>query len=256
MIVNYHTHTWRCRHALGEDKEYAQQAMAAGLETLGFSDHTPYWFSGDYYSTYRMFPEQLAEYAQSVRSLKEEFSGQLSICLGVEAEFYPAYFGELLPRLQDAGIEYMLLGQHFVGDEIGQHYCGSPTADPDILKQYCRQVRDAMETGLFTYLAHPDLLLFAGNPGLYREEMAGLCRAAKACGVPLEVNLLGLAGGRHYPNADFWAIAGEENCPVVLGRDAHDPRHFADTATEEKALAFVKQFHLHLLERPPLRSIL
>ncbi len=41
FIANYHTHTKRCRHAVGEDREYVEAAIEAGLKVLGFSDHTP-----------------------------------------------------------------------------------------------------------------------------------------------------------------------------------------------------------------------
>ena len=54
MIANYHTHTARCGHAAGTEDEYVQQAIQSGLKILGFSDHTPYWFAGEYYSRMRM----------------------------------------------------------------------------------------------------------------------------------------------------------------------------------------------------------
>lgn len=41
MLANYHTHTFRCRHALGEDREYIEHAIDGGLKVLGFSDHCP-----------------------------------------------------------------------------------------------------------------------------------------------------------------------------------------------------------------------
>ena len=44
MIVNYHTHTTRCNHASGTEKEYVEAAIETGLKVLGFSDHTPYPF--------------------------------------------------------------------------------------------------------------------------------------------------------------------------------------------------------------------
>ena len=44
MIANYHTHTYRCGHAEGNERDYAEQAVKAGLRTLGVSDHTPYDF--------------------------------------------------------------------------------------------------------------------------------------------------------------------------------------------------------------------
>ena len=48
LNANYHTHTARCRHASGREEEYIQQAISSGLKVLGFSDHTPYPFQGDY----------------------------------------------------------------------------------------------------------------------------------------------------------------------------------------------------------------
>lgn len=37
MIANYHTHTWRCRHADGTEREYVERAIEGGLKILGFS---------------------------------------------------------------------------------------------------------------------------------------------------------------------------------------------------------------------------
>ena len=55
MKHNYHTHTTRCNHAEGEDRAYIENAIQGGLETLGFSDHAPYFFPDtDHYSVFRM----------------------------------------------------------------------------------------------------------------------------------------------------------------------------------------------------------
>ena len=160
MIANYHTHTPRCRHAEGSEREYVENALKRGLKIFGFSDHTPQWFPGTYYSTMRMFPEQLEDYCQTVRALQKEYAGRLEIPLGVEVENYPDIFGELMRHLRDAGIEYMLLGQHWIGNEDGEPYSGRPTENVRQLERYCNQLIDGMYTGLFSYVAHPDLLHF------------------------------------------------------------------------------------------------
>ncbi|HOV64555.1 MAG TPA: PHP domain-containing protein, partial [Spirochaetia bacterium] len=41
-MINLHTHTYRCKHAVGDVPDYLTCAEAAGITTLGFSDHTPY----------------------------------------------------------------------------------------------------------------------------------------------------------------------------------------------------------------------
>ena len=48
MLANFHTHTYRCHHASGTDREYVESAIRAGVKVLGFADHSPYWFPGDY----------------------------------------------------------------------------------------------------------------------------------------------------------------------------------------------------------------
>ena len=37
--INFHTHTKRCKHAKGEDKDYIDAAIKNNLDILGFSDH-------------------------------------------------------------------------------------------------------------------------------------------------------------------------------------------------------------------------
>lgn len=255
MIANYHTHTWRCNHASGKEVQYVDAAVQRGLKILGFADHSPYFFSGDYYSRFRMWPRQLDDYISTILALREEYRGKIELHVGLELEYYPSYFPKLLDFLRDRPVEYLLLGQHFIGDEMGEHYSGNPTADESILRQYCRQTMDAMNTGLFTYLAHPDLLHFTGSSRVYRHYMRQLCAEANSCGIPVEINLLGLSESRHYPNGLFWEIAGEEGCQAVLGCDAHSPKALTDTATEEKALALAGRYGIPVLETVPLRPI-
>ena len=99
------------------DEEYVENALEAGIQILGFSDHTPYFFPGDHYSRFRMRPEAFPGYCQSVESLKADYKGKMEIHLGVEAEFYPKLFPKLLSYLQEMGTQYLLLGQHDIRNE-------------------------------------------------------------------------------------------------------------------------------------------
>lgn len=255
MLANYHTHTWRCGHAKGTEREYVDAAIERGLEILGFSDHTPCPFPWYHHSLIRMKCSQIVDYVDAVSALRDEYSGIIDIRLGVEAEYYPAYFSELRSMLADHDIEYMILGQHFLDNEVFAHYCGRPTVSEAHLAQYCRQTRDAMQTGLFSCFAHPDLLRFIGNEHTYTRHMRGLCKDAKSCGMPLELNLLGLEAGKHYPNRRFWEIAAEEGCSVIFGCDTHDPAALLDRGSEEKAMELINELGLMLVERLELRPI-
>ena len=255
MIANYHTHTTRCNHAEGTEDAYIRSALEAGLQIMGFSDHTPYPFPASHNSPFRMKLHELAEYVDMVLALRKAYAGKIEIPLGLEVEYYPKFFPELVTILQDHGIEYMLLGQHFLFNEIECIGSAGPTADVAHLRQYCDQTIEAMYTGRFTYFAHPDLVRFVGSDQVYRQEILRLCRAAKECQVPLEINLLGFREGRHYPNRRFWEIAAEENCPVVLGVDAHQPQHSCHRQALQMAHDLVADLQLPLLDTVPLRPL-
>ena len=257
MIANYHTHTYRCGHAVGSEREYVEAAMRAGLRTLGISDHTPYDFfdSAPRNRPMRMKPEELPEYAQSVRTLAAEMSGRIEILLGVEAEYYPKYFRRTLSLLHDNGVEYMILGQHFLGNEIDAPYSGLKSDREEVLTSYVDQCIEALGTGLFTYFAHPDLVHFTGGDEVYTRHIRRLCRAARETGTPLEINLLGMREGRHYPTERFWQIAAEEGNAVILGCDAHSPEQLLSPEYEQSALELIRRLGLKLLDRAEIRRI-
>ena len=255
MIANYHTHTHRCNHAVGREEEYVLEALKAGLKILGWADHTPYIFSGGYYSHYRMRPIQLPGYVKTIQELRKQYAGQIEMPIGLETEYYPRHFSDLIEFLRDHPIDYLILGQHFIGNEYDAPYSGLVTDDKEVVRRYCRQSMEAMNTGLFTYFAHPDLIHYQDDWKFFQEAVRPMCAEAKSCGIPLEINLLGIREGRHYPNRYFWEMAAEEGCDVILGVDAHSPKAMNHPESVQKGLALAKEFGLNVLETAELRSI-
>lgn len=254
MVMNYHTHTPRCHHAVGSERAYIERAIEAGMSVLGFSDHVPYPFDPGYYSNFRMRPEETAEYIQTLLQLREEYRGRIEIKIGFEAEYYPAYFDRLLELLAPYPVDYLLLGQHFLENETSRLYSGDKTESEGRLAKYVDQVIAGMETGMFSYLAHPDLVDFVGEAAAYRRQCLRLCQAAKALDIPLEINLLGIREARAYPRRDFFAIAAEAGAQAVLGSDAHQPEAVYDPASREKALKMAQELGLTVLSQVRLRS--
>ena len=247
MKANYHTHTWRCKHAVGEERQYVENAIKGGIQILGFSDHTPMPYKGGYVSPSKMSLDELEGYVDTVLSLKQEYASDIEIHLGLEVEYYPAYFEDLLRFCEDYPIEYFLLAQHFLGNEIGEVFSGNVTHEKQSLTRYVDQCIEAMETGRFTYLAHPDLLNYQGDDAFYQAEMRRLCQGAKRLDVPLEINFLGIWDHRHYPHPLFWPLAAEEGNTVIFGSDAHRPDKVYNPEAEKVALSMVEKYHLPLL---------
>lgn len=252
MLFNYHTHTKRCRHANGEDREYVENAIQKGMQVLGFSDHAPYLFKDpNYYSQFRMFTDQLEEYAESVRSLQKEYANDIRILCGFELEYYPALHAEEKKFLSKVQPDYFIMGQHFAGNEIDSPYVPLMD-DSDNFTAYISQVLEGLKTGDFLYLAHPDLAGYRYPEEVIQREYRRLCEGAKALDIPLEINFLGLRTKRHYPNQRLFKIAAEVGNKIIFGADAHEPQHCCDLETEKEALRWVEALGLQLIDNPIL----
>ena len=246
-IANYHTHTYRCGHARGEDRRYVEEAIEAGIRTLGFSDHAPMPFPSGHHSGFRVQMRDAEGYFASLSDLKKEYARDITIHIGVEAEFYPETFDLFWDYISQFPLEYMILGQHFIGREEDGLYSGAASPSEEKLVKFTDNVIAAIETGKFLYVAHPDLLNYTGEYEPYHREMTRLCKAAKDAGVPLEINRLGYFEHRIYPSDRFFQIAGEVGCDVVIGSDAHSPDVFRDHASIEGCAALAEKHGLNIL---------
>ncbi len=255
MEYNYHTHTTRCRHASGTEREYIENAIKAGMKTLGFSDHVPYPFPADYYSGFRMATDQTEDYATTLAALREEYKGKIDIKIGYEAEFYPLFFDKMIHLVTSYPCDYLILGQHFLENEITHRYSGAKTDDERYLRQYVDQTCEAMKTGAFSYFAHPDLVNFVGDGAVFDREYSRLIGCAIDCGMPLEINLLGVRDHRHYPNMRFLSLCGKMNAPVCAGCDAHSADAISDDASYAKAMEWVEEYGLNFVKNPQIHSM-
>ena len=246
-IANYHTHTYRCGHARGEDREYVEEAIKAGIKTLGFSDHAPMPFPSGHRSGHRVQMDRAYDYFYSIGELKREYAKDITIHIGVETEFYPETFDLFWDYITQFPLEYMILGQHFIDSEEAQLYSGSPSPSEEKLVRFTNNVIDAIHTGKFLYVAHPDILNYTGEYEAYHREMTRLCKAAKEAGVPLEINRLGYFEHRIYPSDRFFAIAAQVGCDVVIGSDAHSPDVFRDLSSIEGCAALAHKHNLNIL---------
>ena len=88
MLANYHSHTPRCNHATGSEKEYIESAIANGFKILGFSDHTPQPYPSSFKSNIRMGMEELENYVDTLVNLREEYKDDITIYIGFEVEYF------------------------------------------------------------------------------------------------------------------------------------------------------------------------
>ena len=254
MVANYHTHTWRCGHAAPDERAYIERAIEAGYEILGFSDHGPQRFPDGFRSGFRMQLEHLEGYVQTLCDLRREYADDITILIGYEMEYYPLLFAETLERVCGYPIDYMILGQHFIENEITHHYAMDIRTDQTHLSTYVNEILEGLSTGAYSYVAHPDLPDWEGDETFYRREMIRLCEGAKRLSIPMEVNLLGLSGHRCYPSERFFRIAAEVGCEIVIGCDAHSPEMVYNPGLLADASAFCDRVGLEPIPKVTLRD--
>ena len=255
IIANYHTHTTRCGHASGTDREYVEAAIKAGLQILGFSDHTPYPTRPGLVSGMRIKLEETENYFDSITSLKKEYAGDIKIYAGVEAEYFPQFFDGLLEYLKDYPLDYMILGEHFIPDEQYGSYVGGKFTTRAKLDMYTENTIAGMRTGKFAYVAHPDLPFYVGDDHTeaLKDSYRQICTVAKELDLPLEINALGNSRDISvYPSDDFLDIAAEIGNTMIIGIDAHSPSHFFNYDNVADCINKATSRGLKLLDKLPL----
>ena len=241
QAFNYHTHTRRCGHAsIADDSEYVKAAREQGIMRLGFSDHVPLSILEYPDLSSKMHISEVDDYLSSISALKNE-NPDMEILCGFEAEYDPMKKGFLGELRND--VDYLVLGQHYVKEGFKTVKAEAAAYYPLV---YADSVCEAMKTGLFDIVAHPDMYMqyrdsFTTDAQRRMFDEASESAARKICetaadlGIPLEINLSNVSrnivmedGNYAYPHPLFWNIASEYDVKVLYGVDAHDPSQLTE----------------------------
>ena len=260
MIANYHNHTNRCGHGQLEatDEEYVLAAIEGGFQIMGFSDHNPMPSQYPRQEKVRMDMAQLPEYTASVRHLQEKYKDKIRIYHALECE----YTADILPWLRKIRpqYDYLILGTHwYLEDGKFLFYYGHATL-PEHVARYTATTLEAMDTGLYIYLAHPDLVCndYPTFDNACIDSAYAICRKAKELDMPLEYNqyglrkqMLGSPTGLGYPNRFFWEIAAEVGNTAIIGLDAHRPSQYLNKELIGRAEEDLARLGIPVLETLP-----
>lgn len=264
---NYHTHTKLCRHAKGMPIDYVRKAIALGMKELGFADHgyVPKSFFPDYAKNsvpVRMTEEEFYDiYIPSINECKEQFSSELKVFSGLECEYFCQHY-DYYKGLKDH-LDYLIFGQHFFIYE-GRLYNTYNDIDHKSILFYAKCACEAMDSGLFTVFAHPDVFMmrYRNKEGRWEfdknTEIASrmMIESAIKNNVYLEININGVGNSRQidpviwaYPNEHFWKIVKKySGVKMIYGMDAHWPE-FLENEHVEKVLEFVARLGLKVNQK-------
>ena len=228
MRVDSHMHTSRCGHGSGAPRDYLAQAERIGIDVITFTEHVPLPHDLDPEREYAMPPEQWPDYIGEVLELESE---SVRVMLGAEADWLPGRMDHVRALLAEAQWDVVLGSVHMI-DEW-------PFDDPELVsawddknvdevwRTYFDVFIDAVRSGLFDVMAHPDLVKkFGHRPS---DDPAALyldaARTLAAQGVAIEVSTAGLRKPCEeiYPSEEFLSICAAEGVSVTTGSDAHRP---------------------------------
>ncbi len=233
---NFHTHTYRCMHAEGTEEDFVKEAIDCGLLRLGMSDHGP---DPDNSNQYKMTWNELDDYLDTLSGLKEKYKGKIEIFSGFEYE----YLDEFLPFIKEIkmrnDVDYLGLGLHAFRDDSGEIYNSFYLQSPKDYLKYAKSAVKAMESGLYSFFAHPDIFVMSMKTHCKEADEAALIIAKSALdtGMPLEINANGMRKGLYmcdgvmrypYPYWRFWDTVAEVGATVIIGSDAHSPKSLCD----------------------------
>ncbi len=249
---NLHTHSFYCGHGEGQLKDYVREAKKASIEVLGFSEHCPVkenrWARSrmdynqieDYLGDIDDLKEKEAELAQNYKYVDKEDKNitqlkPIKVLSGFECDYrkeYHSYLQEIKDRT-----DFLIFGVHYLDLPTQRdHSVHSYPLTRKTLNAYADQYIKAIESGLFSIGAHPDLFFIQYFK--WDEQAKAISKAiieaAAYYDVALEVNgngilkrrVRGFNGGKRfiYPVEEFWKLAASyDDLKIITNSDAHSP---------------------------------
>ena len=271
---NYHTHTYLCNHAGGKPIDYAKEAVRLGFSELGISDHGPLPrelskpdIKGEPLNRNMNVDEFYKYYIPDFMEAKKAYNDKIKLYLGLETEYYEKYHNHY-KEMRD-NLDYMILGVHWFYYN-GRKYNTYADVTTITLNGYVECVEKALATGLYDYLAHPDLFFIQYNKDLGDMYWDDACtratrRIIEAClknDIYIEINANGPGNSRRfnhpdkwlYPCEEFWKIALEyKDLKIVVGADSHNPNELIKPDTY-KIYEFIDRLGLKVLDKIEIKN--
>ena len=227
-LTDYHMHTKRCGHAVGEMEEYVERSIELGLKEIGFSDHLPLVMRRDPELT--MADEELPLYVEDVLRLREEYP-EIPIRLGIEADFVSGYEEKTRELLGLYDWDYVIGSVHIINhwdfDDPRQIEQWKRENVDEVYHRYYELLGWSARSGLFDIVAHSDLVKKFGHrpQGDLRDVIERTASVFQETGMTIEINTSGLRKPvrEMYPAYPLVEVFARYDLPLIISSDAHRP---------------------------------
>jgi histidinol-phosphatase (PHP family) len=237
MNFDYHMHT-RLSDGANSHEEMIASAIEKGFDEIGFSDH----FCIKYRVKWAVSTEEIAVLEKKVKEVKEKYKDQINILFGLEVDYFPELESEIRIALQGHQFDYVIGSIHFLNDwNYDTDKSRNSEFTPDYLYDwYFGELQKAVKSGLFDYMAHPDLIKKhriwpdSSKIELFRQTAEIFAQS----GVAFEVNTSGIDRpcGEFFPGKELLSEFFKAGVPVTLGSDSHKSDQIGRYFEESKKL--------------------
>jgi histidinol-phosphatase (PHP family) len=233
-----HTHNERCGHAIGTIEDYVKKAIEYGLNYIGISDHSPYFYSEEdhLYPTIAMPKSEFVPYINEVLRLKKKYEDKIHVLLGMESDFYSEHIDVYRRQYLLHPFDYVIGSVHYVQDlnifKKGRWEGLTSQQKIQVKEEYYDLIQQSAKSGVFQILGHIDAM-----KGFYPEftsiETDAIEQTLKIIGeedVAIEINTSGKTKdcGGWYPADEILERALFYNVKVSFGSDSHTPDRIGD----------------------------
>lgn len=232
-MFDLHTHHDRCGHASGALEDYVREAIRRGMQILGVSDHSPYFFSQEDHP-YKQLAMAVTEFdayiAEAVR-LKQAYRQQIELLIGVESDIFRDYLGLYGQTYARYPIDYVIGSVHFLSSSDILRSLDFQAASEERQQLEARRYAEVMmlgiESGWIQVIGHIDGFK-RGYPCFRKLLLPYIDRILERMarrGIAMEINTNGLqhACREWYPSVDVIERASFYGVHVTFGSDAHHP---------------------------------
>ena len=251
-LMDYHTHSRRCGHALGEIEDYVKVAIDRDFSEIGISDHFPLGTIIDEIQFKEIIKRNSMEvkdfpnYIKEIKFLKEKYKNNINVRLSTEINFATpkkalnSQKEVLEPFIDD--YDYLVGSIHDMKWHESPVIIMDPREGSEALKkygiekitlEYIKKLIRLVDTDYFDVIAHFDnhRILLRPNKPYYSEKawqmLLDLLEKIKNKGMAIEINTSGNRKkiGGQFPSDKIIKEIIQRDISVMLGSDAHKPEH-------------------------------
>lgn len=228
----FHIHDCCCHHSTNTLDNIVNYSLLHGYKKLYFTEHC-YCNVDCTLQSRRPTVYEIKKLKTLINFYNNKYAKKLHIYFGYEIEFNKQnrwYYEQLV---KDPYADYLIFGNHFYGDIFKMHHpfplVMSNTKNLNNLLEYKNNQIAAMESGIFSWIAHPDI--FLNSYQKWDKYAIDLSTSIIQCAIKnnlilgFNVNFPSPFSRKnkwHYPVKQFWQLVSKTKIKVLIESDSHD----------------------------------